>query len=144
MVQEQKRALYGLLIAVGVVVACLVIFINHGVSGYFTDPAVRIPVAAVFAAGALIWGAMMWLTRGRGRTPRDERDILISNRALKVQLISVFTALFVWAVSLTEIYFSAGLVPVVFPFLIFLSVIFVNLIAQAVAVLILYRRLGGG
>lgn len=72
----------------------------------------------------------------------DERDVTVVNRALRLQLWAVIVSLAVWAIALTETYRDQGLIPSIFTFLIFGSSHIVNMLAQAVGILIGYRRVG--
>ena len=72
----------------------------------------------------------------------DERDKVIMGRAPVVQLWAVFISLAVWSIALTEIYWDQGHIPVIFPYLILMSLFIVNVLAQSLGILIGYWRMG--
>ena len=137
----QKRALYGLVFGVIWAIAIIVVFIaKGGVNAYTEDPGMRAILAALLIGGLIAYSAMMILTL-RKPSRVDERDKLIMGRAPKVQLWAVIISLAVWMIALTETYWDQGQVPVIFPYLIFLSTLIVNTLAQSVGILMGYWRM---
>jgi len=136
----QKRALYGLVIGIVWAVAIIVVFIAKGGVATFTeDQAMRLILAALLIGGLIAYFIMMRLTlRKPGQV--DERDRLILGRAPVVQLWAVFISLAVWSITLTEIYWDQGQIPVIFPYLVFMSLFIVNVLAQSIGILIGYWR----
>jgi len=142
MARLQKRALYGLVIGIVWAIAIIVVFIaKGGVTAYTEDPMMRVILAVLFIGGLIAYFIMMRLTlRKPGQV--DERDRLILSRAPVVQLWAVFISLAVWSIALTEIYWDWGQIPVIFPYLVFMSLFIVNVLAQALGILIGYWRMG--
>jgi hypothetical protein len=70
----------------------------------------------------------------------DERDKLILDKAPRFQWLAVIFSLVAWVIALSESYHDEG-VPVVFLYLIFMSVLIVSMIGQAIGILIGYRRM---
>ena len=138
----QKRVWYGLAIGVVWAIAIIVVFIaKGGVTAYTEDPGMRVIVAALLIGGLIAYSVMMILTfRKPGQV--DERDRLIMGRAPVVQLWAVIISLVVWSIALTEIYWDKGQIPVIFPYLILISVFIVNVLAQSLGILIGYWRMG--
>jgi len=137
----QKRAWYGLAIGIVWAIAIIVVFITKGgVSAYTEDQGMRVILAALFIGGLLAYSVMM-ITALRKRGQVDERDRLIMSRAPVVQLWAVFISLAVWSIALTEIYWDQGQIPVIFPYLVFMSLFIVNVLAQSVGILIGYWRM---
>jgi len=68
----------------------------------------------------------------------DERDRLIVDRAPRIQWLAVVFTLVAWTIALTEIYHDTGLVPSVFLFVIFMSILIVSTLAQSLGILIGY------
>ena len=138
----QKRAWYSLAIGVIWAIAIIVVFIaKGGVTAYTEDQGMRVILAALLIGGLLAYSIMMRLTlRKPGQV--DERDRLIMGRAPVVQLWAVFISLAVWSITLTEIYWDQGQIPVIFPYLIFMSLFIVNVLAQSLGILIGYWRTG--
>ena len=138
----QKRSWYGLAIGVVWAIAIVVVFIaKGGVTAYTEDQGMRVILASLLIGGLLAYFIMMRLTlRKPGQV--DERDRLILGRAPVVQLWAVFISLAVWSITLTEIYWDQEQIPVIFPYLILMSLFIVNVIAQSLGILIGYWRMG--
>ena len=141
----QKRAWYALALGVAFTIAIVAVFIiKGGVTAYSEDQGMRLIVAILFVGFLALYGIVLFTTRpGRGQVKvvMDERDSAVVRRALYVQLWAVIISLVVWAIALTEIYWDQGHIPVIFPYLIFGSALIVNALAQAVGILIGYRRM---
>ena len=142
----QKRAWYGLALGVVFALAIVAVFIiKGGVTAYNEDTGMRLTVSFLLVGFLALYGIVLFTTRpGRGQVKvvMDERDSAVVRRALYVQLWAVIISLVVWAIALTEIYWDQGHIPVIFPYLIIGSALIVNALAQAVGILIGYRRMG--
>ena len=138
----QKRAWYGLAIGFVWAIAIIAVFIaKGGVTAYTDDQSMRVIVAALLVGGLVVYFVIMRLTlRKPGQV--DERDRLILGRTPVVQLWAVFISLAVWSITLTEIYWDQGQIPVIFPYLVFMSLFIVNVLAQSIGILIGYWRMG--
>ncbi|NQT30852.1 MAG: hypothetical protein HQ588_00825 [Deltaproteobacteria bacterium] len=141
MARLQKRAWYSLAIGVIWAIAIIVVFIaKGGVTAYTEDQGMRVILAALLIGGLLAYFIMMRLTlRKPGQV--DERDRLIMGRAPVVQLWAVFISLAVWSISLTEIYWDQGQIPVIFPYLVFMSLFIINVLAQSIGILFGYWKI---
>ena len=142
----QKRALYSLGIGVVWAIAIIVVFMaKGGVNAYTGDPGMRAILAALFIGGLIAYLAiLLTLRRKRGQVEAtmDERDKVIMGRAPVVQLWAVFISLAIWSIALTEIYWDQGQIPVIFPYLILMSLFIVNVLSQSLGILIGYWRMG--
>ena len=141
----QKRAWLGLGIGVVTSVAILVVLIMKGVTAFHEEQGTRLIVTALFLFGLLAWAVLLapiFYWPGRVKRLFDERDEIIVRRALQVQLWAVIVTMVVWSIALTEVYWDQGEIPIVFPSLMFFSIILVNMLAQAIGILIGYRRMG--
>jgi hypothetical protein len=140
----QKRALYGLVLGIVWAIAIIVVFIaKGGVTAYNEDPIMRAILAAILIGGLIAYSVILFtlrLKRGQAAVNIDERDRVIMGRAPVVQLWAVFISLAVWSIALTEIYWDQGQIPVIFPYLIFMSLFIVNVLAQSIGILIGYWR----
>ncbi len=58
-----------------------------------------------------------------------------------IQLWAVSISLAVWSIALTEIYWDQGQIPVIFPYLILMSLFIVNVLSQSIGILIGYWRM---
>ena len=136
----QKRAWYSLAIGLVFAIAIPVVFIaKGGISTFNEDQGFRI-IVDILWIGALLASLLMTGITFRKPGQIDERDRLIMDRAQKVQLLAVIFSLVAWVIALTEIYHTEGQVPVVFLYLIFMSVLIVMALAQSIGVLIGYGR----
>ena len=143
----QKRAWYALALAVIFTAAIVVVFVTRGggVTAYSEDPEMRLIVTGLFVGCVVLYVIVLFVTRpGRGkvRALMDERDMTVVTGALRLQLSTVVISLVVWAIALTETYWDQGHIPVIFPYLICGCTLIVNMLAQAVGILIGYRRVG--
>ena len=140
----QKRAWFGLAIGVVMVAAILAVFIVKGVAAYDEDKGMRLIVMGLFVGGLALYALTFSFTRrklGQAGILRDERDEVVMRKAVNVQLWSVIISLVVWMIVLSEIYWDRGQMPVIFLFLIAMSSLIVNMLAQAIGILIGYRRM---
>ncbi len=140
----QKRAWFGLAIGVVMVAAILAVFIVKGVAAYDEDKGMRLIVMGLFVGGLALYALTFSFTRrksGQEGVWRDERDEVIMRKAVNVQLWAVIISLVVWMIVLSEIYWDQGQMPVIFLFLIAMSSLIVNMLAQAIGILVGYRRM---
>ena len=134
----QKRAWYGLAIGVVFTIALLVVFIlKGGISTFNEDQGFRI-IIDILWVGGLIANLIIVNLALRKRGMVDERDRLIMDRAPRVQWLAVIFSLVAWMIALTEIYWEQGQIPVIFLYLIFMSVLIISTLAQSIGILIGY------
>ena len=137
----QKRAWYGLGIGVVFAVALLVVFImKGGISTFSEDQGFRIIIDILWIGGLI---ANLLIVNLALRQPGmvDERDRLILDRAPRVQWLAVVFTLVAWTIALTNAYHETGMVPTVFLFVIFMSVLIVSTLGQSLGILIGYWRM---
>ena len=135
----QKRAWLGAAVGVVVTVLLFVVVAVAGPEAYATDPRVRFTVYGLMALGAI---PFVWLTlaaRSSASEKADERDLAILERAPMVQAPAILVVLAAWTVILTEGYWHAGRVPIVFLTLILWSCLFVAMAALPLGMLLGYR-----
>ncbi len=141
----QKRAWLGLGVGVGMSLAILSVFIARGVASFDDDLVMRAIAYVLCVGGLLVYAITLRIKRrkpGRPEVLLDERDEKIIKRATMVQLWAVLLSLFIWAIALTEAYWSQKSIPIVFVYLIAISGLIVNILAQAIGILIGYWRSG--
>jgi hypothetical protein len=136
----QKRAWIGLVI--GIVTAAMVttLVVGNGAAEYWDNDELRLTVTLVFIVGLVAWAvvpASLLLREGEKKNV-DERDRAILARAPIVQQAAILLALAAWLIALTERFRDQGAVPVVYLYLLFGSIILVNMIAQSLGVLLGY------
>jgi hypothetical protein len=138
----QKRAWWDLAIGVGTSIAIVSIFIYRSPTEYFDNTSMRLTVTALFLSALVAHSVLLFTFRQdwfRKGYQLDERDKLILSRAPQVQSVSVIFALVIWAIALTEAYRDEGGIPIVFPTLIFGSILIVNMLAYTIGILVGYR-----
>ncbi len=137
----QKRALYGLVFGVIWAIVIVVVFIlKGGVSTFNDDQGFRLIIDGLWVGGLIVY-LLLFETIGRKPSQVDERDRLIMARSPRVQWLAVIFSLVAWMIALTESYHDAGQIPVIFLYLIFMSIIIVSSVAQSVGILIGYWRM---
>ena len=136
----QRRAFYGLIIGFVWIVAIIIVFIlKGGVSAFNEDQGFRLIIDGLWIGGLIIYLILFETVLSRpGHV--DERDKLILDKAPRFQWLAVIFSLVAWVIALSESYHDEG-VPVVFLYLIFMSVLIASTIGQAIGILIGYRRM---
>ena len=140
----QKRAWLGLGTGVAISAAVLAVFATRGVASFYEDDVTRWVVTGLVVGLLAAWAGILApaMHPGRRKALSDERDAAIVRNALYVQLWGVIGTMVAWAIALTEVYWDRGTIPIFFPYLMFWSVMMVNVLAQAAGILIGYRRMG--
>jgi len=137
----QKRAWWGLGIGLVFAIALVTVFINKGgIATFNEDQGFRI-IIDILWVGGLIANLIIVNLALRKRGMVDERDRLIMDRAPRVQWLAVVFSLVAWTIALTEIYWEQGQIPVVFLYLIFMSILIISTLAQSIGILIGYWRM---
>jgi hypothetical protein len=136
----QRRAFYGLLIGFIWIVAIITVFIlKGGVSAFNEDQGFRLIIDGLWIGGLIVY-LILYKTILPKPDHVDERDKLILDNSPRFQWWAVIFSLVAWVIALSESYHDEG-VPVVFLYLIFMSVLIVSMIGQAIGILIGYRRM---
>ena len=142
----QKRALYGLILGIIWAVLLVSLFIAKGGASTFSeDTTMRLTLSMLLVGGAIAYllvASPLIKLPGNKKTVVDERDKRIMERAPRIQLVAIFIALAVWCIALTEYYWTPGQIPVVFPYLMLLSMLIVNVLAASLGILLGYGRTG--
>ena len=142
----QKRALYGLIL--GIIWAILVVSVfmaKGGASAYSEDSTMRLTLGALLVGGVIAYLLIVSLRinlPGKEKIVIDERDKRILERAPRIQLVAILISLAVWCIALTEYYWTLRQIPVVFPYLILLSMLIVKVLADSLGILLGYWRMG--
>ena len=141
----QKRAWLGLGVGVGMSLAIMAVFIARAVVSFDDDLALRAIIYVVCVGGLLVYAIALRIRRrkpGQSQVLVDERDKEIVRNATMVQVWAVLILLFIWAITLTEAYWDQKSIPIIYAYLIAISGLIVNILAQAIGILIGYRRSG--
>jgi len=145
MASLQKRAWLGLGIGAVLSAAILAVLIINGATSFYDNDVMRWIVTGLIVGVLVSWAILLApVLRGVGPTKAlyDERDETVVKRASQMQLWGVIGSVVIWTIALTEVYWDEGAIPIVFPYLIFWSIMIVNTLAQAIGILIGYRRMG--
>ena len=135
----QKRALWGLLVTAATLAIITVILTNRGAAAYWDNDNLRLTVVAIFLVGLFAYTGTLLLPLIKGGMRQlDERDRIVLSKAGAVQSGLVLLALAGWLISLTERFREQGAIPVVYLYLIFGSIVLVNLLGQSLGILVGY------
>ena len=138
----QKRAWLALAVALAFGAAIVAVLVIQGVNAFHEDTLTRVIVSVLFVGGLALYAvSLAFPPLRRGPVLRDERDEEVARRAPLVQLWAVVFSLVAWMIDLTEVYWDQGSIPIVFPYLIFISIMIVSVLAQAAGILIGYWRM---
>jgi hypothetical protein len=141
MAPMQKRAWWGLAVGLAFAVAFIIVFFTMGgVAKFDTNAGFRLIVDAL-AIGALVVNLVVVNVPLRRRGMADERDIKIIDWAPRVQWLAAIFTLVGWTIGLTERYHETRLVPSVYLYVVFLSILVVSTIAQSGGILLGYWRM---
>jgi hypothetical protein len=137
----QKRALVSLLIGLGLTLAFAVVLISQAdLANFDTSLPGRLVMYAALIGVPLVYLILVDLTL-RKPTQVDERDRVIVDRSGRIQSLAVILIVVAWTIVLTEKYRAQRQVPVEFLNLMMVSVLIASVLAQALGILIGYRRM---
>jgi len=119
------------------------IVVSRGWPATYDSDALRLTFTFLVIGTLVILLGMTLVARaweGRGDGTLDERDLAILERAHVAQAPTMLVTLAVWMVGLTESSRDPGAVPTSYLYLVFWTVIVMNMLAFPVGVLLGYRR----
>ena len=138
----QKRAWWGLVTGLIFAIAFVLVFIlKGGIEKFNEDQTFRIIIDVIWI-GSLVANLVIVNLPLRKKGMVDERDILIAERAPRIQWLVVVFTMVAWTIALSEVYHQTGLVPSVFLFIIFMSVLIASTLGQSLGIIIGYWRMG--
>jgi hypothetical protein len=144
MAPMEKRAWWGLVLGGAFAAAFAVVFAAMGGIEEFDHNAGFRLIIDGLMLGALVISLVVVNIPVRNRRLADERDLGIFERAPRVQWLAVIFTLVGWTIGLTEHYHGTGLVPGVWLYIVFMSVLIVSTLAQSLGIIIGYRRVARG
>lgn len=137
----QKRAWWGLVIGLVFAIAFVLVFtLMGGIETFDADQNFRL-IIDVLWIGCLLANLITLNMALRRPGMVDERDRIIVDRAPRIQWLAVIFTLVTWTIALTEVYRTTDLIPAVFLYIIFMSVLIVSTLAQSLGILIGYWRM---
>jgi len=136
----QKRAWWSLLIGVVTGSTIATLLSMNGAVEYWENDSFRLTVTGIFIGGLLLYAVVLSssVMKSKRSGTLDERDKQILSRSPNAQSAAVLLALAAWMICLTEKFRDQGAVPVVYLYWIFGSIVLVNIIAQAIGILLGY------
>jgi MFS family permease len=131
----------GLWITVAVGLAMVILVAIGGATDFYQDDATRGIFTVVLLVGVAAWFAA-WhvLSRHAGSAVVDERDRAILARSFSVESVLVILSLVAWTVSLTEVFWDEGAVPIGYLQLIFWSTFILGAFGRSLGIVLGYRR----
>jgi hypothetical protein len=137
----QKRAWWGLITGMAFTVAfILVFFLMGGIEKFDRDVTFRLIIDVLWIGGLVANLIIVNLALNKPKMV-DERDKLIADRAPRIQWLAVVFTLVAWVIGLNEAYQETDLIPAVFLYVVFMSVLIVSTLAQCLGILIGYWRM---
>ena len=142
MARLQKRALYGLILCILWVITLLATFISKGgIDNFRVDRGFETLMVGIMIAGFAAYILILLVTKSDGKDiTMDERDRKILAGARATQLWSAMLALAAWMISLSEVYWEQGQVPVQYLYIIAMSTWLVVVTTENIGILIGYRK----
>lgn len=138
----QRRATYGLIVGIIWAIALVAVFVSKGgIDTFVVDRGFEALMVGIIIGGIVAYIFILLATRGEhGKVSMDERDKTILAGARATQLWSAMLILAVWMISLSEIYWEQGQVPVQYLYIIAMSTWLVVMITENVGILVGYWR----
>jgi hypothetical protein len=141
MAPMQKRAWWGLGLGLVLIAAFLAVFFSMGGVDRFDEDATFRIIVDIIAIAALVVNLVVVNVPLRKRGMADERDFTIIDQAPRIQWLAAIFTLVAWTIGLTEYYHETDLIPSVYLFIVFLSVVVISNVAQSAGILIGYWRM---
>jgi hypothetical protein len=139
----QKRAWWGLGVGLVFALASVLVFVFKGGIGTFDEDQNFRIIIDVLWIGGLVANLVIVNLALRKPGMVDERDLRIAERAPRIQWLAVVFTLVAWTIALNEVYRATHLIPSVYMYVIFMSVLIVSTLAQCLGILIGYWRASG-
>jgi len=141
MTRLQKSAWWGLASAVGTLAITATLLNIYGVDAYWSNDGFRLGVMGIFVAGLVACAISLAVAAGTGgkTTGFDERDRKVLAGAGTWQTAFIIITMAAWLISMGETFHDTHLVPMVYLYLMFGSVILINFVGQFAGVLIGYK-----
>jgi hypothetical protein len=139
----QKLARWTFLVGLVLAGSAAAIVVAYGPQAVYDTDGLRLPFTFLVLASLVLLLVMLlmaktWADRGDGTL--DERDQAILDRAHIAQAPAMLVTLAAWMVGLMESFRDSGGVPTFYLYLVFWSVLVINMLALPLGVLLGYRR----
>jgi len=137
----QKRAWWGLITGMAFTIAFILVFFLMGSIEKFDRDITFRMIIDVLLIGGLVANLAIMNVPLKKPGMVDERDKIIIDRAPRVQWLAVVFTLVAWVIGLNEAYQETDLIPAVFLYVVFMSVLIVSTLAQCLGIIIGYWRM---
>jgi len=112
-----------------------------GVTGFHEEPTARFVFWLMLGSGIGLWAlAWTYVRRRSGGIVVDERDQAILARSFSVESMLVLLSLVTWTVTLTEVFWDEGSVPIAYLQLLFWTTLILGALGRALGIILGYRR----
>lgn len=139
----QRLAAVTLAITLLFTIAAVAVVAYNGADVFWDNDTVRLTTTGLLLAALVafaIYNGRVWRWTARDGGPLDERDRVILAAAPAGQAPAMIVTLAAWMIGLTETYRSTQLIPSVFLYLIFWSLLMVSVLGLLAGVVMGYRR----
>jgi len=137
----QKRALYSLIIGVALTAVFVVVLLLQGDLTAFDDNQdIRMVMYVALIGVPLVFTVLVNLTM-RNPNRYDERDRQVFEKSHRFQSGTAVITMAAWTVTLTEIYWDQGQMPIAYLNLVFVSILIMSTLGQSLGIVLGYRRL---
>ena len=147
MTYSRKRAVWALVILVGVMISFAVVFFSSGGPEAFVRDKARILITAVLIGVGFLLNLLApffagLLSRGQSVVP-DERDDFVAQRASGIAFTLTLIYVYVVSISLWEVYHDEQFAPVGWMWFLAYTSAFFGMLAHAIATLVLDVKVSG-
>lgn len=139
----QRLARRSLAIGLLLVAVAVAAVLRAGADTFYQDDATRLTVTLLMLAALVVLAGFGMRAQGLARKPRsplDERDVSILDRAPLLEGNAMMVTLALWVVGLQQTFWSAGAVPLVWLYLMMWSLLLLKALVLPMGVLLGYRR----
>lgn len=131
----------GLWVTAGVGITMAVLVAVNGATDFYENDTTRGIFTVVLMVGLAVWAGTWRKVKGRERSAVvDERDRAILARSFSVESVLVILSLVAWTVSLTEIFWDDGAIPIGYLQLLFWSTFILGAFGRSLGIVLGYRR----
>lgn len=137
----EKLGWIGFAVTAGVVAGIGILVSIVGVDGFHEESAARFAFWLILMAAIGVWAvAWMVIKRQSGSVVVDERDRAILARSFSVESMLVLLSLVAWTVTLTEVFWDEGSIPIAYLHLLFWTTFVGGAMGRSIGIILGYRR----
>ena len=137
----EKLGWVGVAVTAVVGVALAILVVVAAVTGFHEEATARGIFWLLMMGGIGVWSVAWYVIKKRtGGTVVDERDRAILARSLSVESVVVLLSLVAWTVTLTEVFWDEGAIPLGYLQLLFWSTFIGGAFGRSLGIILGYRR----